>query len=92
MMTSMRLVEREFLRVLAKHGIQPMETGGKAFDPLLHEAVATQESDDLPDGTILEEVRRGWTLDGHVVRPAGVRVVRSRPKSEAESPKKGPEA
>jgi molecular chaperone GrpE len=76
LMRSLQLVEREFLRVLAKHGIAPIETREKTFDPSLHEAVATEETDAKPDGSILEELRRGWTLDGHVLRPAGVRVAR----------------
>jgi molecular chaperone GrpE len=76
LMNSLRLVEREFLRILAKHGIAPIETRGRMFDPSLHEAVATEETDAKPDGSILEEVRRGWLLDGHVLRPAGVRVAR----------------
>jgi len=66
----------EFLRVLAKHGVAPIETQGKNFDPSLHEAVATEETDAKPDGSILEEVRRGWLLDGRVLRPAGVRIAR----------------
>lgn len=76
LMDSLRLVEREFLRVLAKHGVAPIETRGRIFDPSLHEAVASEETDAKSDGSILEEVRRGWLLDGRVLRPAGVRVAR----------------
>src|SRR5687768_15220978 len=59
LMESLRLVEREFHRVLAKHGIVPVETEGQAFDPARHEAVAVEERVDIPAGMILEEVRRG---------------------------------
>jgi len=83
LVNSLHVVEREFVRLLAKHGIVPIDTKGKSFDPALHEAVAVEETDVHPDGLILGEVRRGWLLDGHVLRPAGVRVAR-RPTPRAE--------
>ncbi len=76
LMESLRLVEHEFLRILAKHGIRPIEAKGKAFDPSRHEAVALEDTDREPPGSVLEEVRRGWVLGDHVIRPAGVRVAR----------------
>ena len=74
LMESLRLVEREFHRVLSKHGITPVETEGKTFDPTRHEAIAVEERADVPPGTILEEVRPGWKLGLVVLRPASVRV------------------
>ncbi|MFN3486291.1 MAG: nucleotide exchange factor GrpE [Planctomycetota bacterium] len=78
LMQALSVVEREFLRVLAKHGIVPIEAEGRPFDPFLHEAVALEETDERPEGTVLEEVRRGWKIDGRVLRPAAVRVARAR--------------
>lgn len=66
-----QMLEREFIRVLAKYGIVPIETAGQAFDPLIHEAVAAEQG-----GTILEEVRRGWLIQGKVLRAASVRIVK----------------
>jgi molecular chaperone GrpE (heat shock protein) len=57
--------------VLAKTGVTPIETAGKTFDPLYHDAVAMD-----PGGTQLEEVRRGWLFDGKVLRAASVRQVK----------------
>jgi molecular chaperone GrpE len=74
LMESLRIVEREFLRVLSKHDVVPIETENLAFDPLRHEAVAVEERSDVPDGRILEEVRRGWRLASVVLRPASVRI------------------
>jgi molecular chaperone GrpE len=71
---AIRILEKEFLRVLSKAGVTPIETAGKAFDPLYHDAVAMD-----PGGTQLEEVRRGWLFDGKVLRAASVRLVQ--PKS-----------
>ena len=74
LLEAVRLLEKEFVRVLAKSGVTPIETTGKNFDPVYHDAVAME-----PGGTQLEEVRRGWLIDGKVLRAASVRLVK--PKS-----------
>ena len=51
------------------HALTPIETAGKTFDPLYHDAVAMEQG-----GTQLEEVRRGWLFDGKVLRAASVRL------------------
>lgn len=79
LMESLRLMEREFLRVLAKQEVVPIETQGKTFDPAFHEAVGYEEREEGVDGAIIEEVRRGWAIQGHVLRPANVRIVRLKP-------------
>ena len=61
---------------------------GVMFNPLYHEAVAEVETDDHPDKTILEEVRRGYMIQDRVLRPSQVKVAKKRiPKSEALNPK-----
>ena len=71
LLEAVRILEKEFLRVLAKAGVTPIETAGKSFDPLYHDAVAMD-----PGGTQLEEVRRGWLIDGKVLRPASIKLVK----------------
>ena len=71
LLEAMRVVEKEFVRVLAKFGITPIETGGKSFDPNFHEAVGVE-----PGGTVLEEARRGWMFGDRVLRAASVRIVK----------------
>ena len=78
LLEAVRILEKEFLRVLAKTGVTPIETAGKTFDPLYHDAVAMEQG-----GTQLEEVRRGWLFDGKVLRAASVRLVK--PKSEPQT-------
>ena len=73
LLEAVRLLEKEFLRVLAKTGVTPIETAGKSFDPLYHDAVAMEEG-----GTQIEEVRRGWLFDGKVLRAASVRLVKAK--------------
>ena len=71
LLEAVKILEKEFLRALAKVGVTPIETAGKSFDPLYHEAVAMD-----PGGTQLEEVRRGWLIDGKVLRPASIKLVK----------------
>jgi molecular chaperone GrpE (heat shock protein) len=71
LLEAVRMLEREFVRVFAKFQLVPIETAGKVFDPMFHEAIAMEQG-----GTELQEVRRGWMLDGKVLRPANVRLVK----------------
>ena len=71
LLEAVKILEKEFLRVLAKAGVTPIETAGKSFDPLYHDAVAMD-----PGGTQLEEVRRGWMIEDKVLRPASIKLVK----------------
>ena len=69
---SVRKLEDSF----SAHGLEPIEAVGKAFDPKLHEAIGHQESDEYPEDTVVEELRRGYRIRDRVVRPALVKVAR----------------
>jgi len=60
--------------VLEKHGLKPIRTIGEKFDPYLHEALMQEIDDDKEDGTVLEEIQRGYTLNMKVIRYAKVKV------------------
>ena len=47
---------------------------GSPFDPSLHDGIMREASEDVPDGTVLEEFRKGFTLGGKLLRPAMVKV------------------
>lgn len=66
--------------MLKKNGVSAMEAKGKAFDPHLHEALMVVESNENPENTILEELQKGYFLNGKVLRTAKVKV--SKQKSE----------
>ncbi|GMA52144.1 protein GrpE [Alicyclobacillus contaminans] len=69
------MVYRQLVSVLEKHGVQAMNTVGASFDPTLHEAVmqAPAEEGQTP-GTVVEELQKGYMLNGKVLRPAMVKV------------------
>ncbi|MCX6994574.1 MAG: nucleotide exchange factor GrpE [Chlamydiae bacterium] len=60
--------------VLINHGVSPIDSIGKEFDPYLHEAVETLEIEEIAPGTILEEFSRGYRIGTKVLRPARVKV------------------
>lgn len=68
-----QMVLQQFLNILSQQGIQRVETIQKPFDPHLHEAVGQEESA-LPAETITQELSRGYTLHGRLLRPARVIV------------------
>ncbi|MBD3379524.1 MAG: nucleotide exchange factor GrpE [Candidatus Omnitrophica bacterium] len=72
-----KLIQKEFHRVLEEHGVKRIETEGEMFDPNIHEAVFAEETDEVPEGTILEEFRPGYTLNGRLLRPAQVKVAKN---------------
>ena len=65
---------KEFESLLASEQLRPIEIAGKPFDPRLAEAIATRAVPDVDDGTVVEEVRRGYLLGDDVLRPALVVV------------------
>ena len=71
-----KLTLQQLDELLTAQGVSPIEAVGQPFDPTLHEAIGHEESDELPEDTVVSEVRRGYRLHDRVVRPALVRVAR----------------
>ena len=71
-----RAIHRKLLDLLDAQGVAPIEAVGQVFDPALHEAIGTVESDGRAPGTVVAEVQHGYRLGDDVLRPARVRVAR----------------
>jgi molecular chaperone GrpE len=71
-----KAIRRKTAGILEAEGVRPFESKGEAFDPELHEAVASVEASEHLPGTIVDEFRRGYRWDGEVLRHAEVRVAR----------------
>ena len=73
---------KKLRKVLEQEGVSPIENPeGKAFDPTLHNAIAVVERDDVADSTVKEEIRKGYTMRGKVIRPTIVKVA-IKPKNQ----------
>lgn len=69
------MIRQETVAVMGKHGLEPIVTQGKPFDPNYHQAVGTVKDESKPDGTIAAELQRGYIARGRVIRPSMVQVV-----------------
>lgn len=69
-------VDRQIRSILQTHEFERIETEGQLFDPEFHEAVATHETPELPEGTVVAELEPGYKLANVVLRPAKVKVVK----------------
>ena len=74
LIAGVEMIARRLEGFLKSYGIAPIEAEGKLFDPVLHEAVAHDVSESVPDGTVLSELRKGYTMNGRVLRTAVVKV------------------
>jgi len=72
----MRAVRKRLAGVLEAQGVTPFESAGQQFDPTLHEAIGTVESDEGESGAVLDELSRGYRWGEKLLRPARVRVAR----------------
>lgn len=69
------MIYEQLLEVLSNNGLQEIECVGKPFDPNLHHAVFTEESEE-EEGTVLEAVQKGYLLKDKVIRPSMVKVAK----------------
>ena len=65
---------KQLVEVLKQQGVAPMRVVGQQFDPNLHEAVMREPSDEFNEDIVVEELQRGYHLDGKVLRHALVKV------------------
>ena len=62
--------------VLAEAGLEELDALGKPFDPNLHEALMQKEAPDVPEGQVLQQLRKGYKFRDRLLRPAGVVVAK----------------
>ncbi|WP_417033568.1 nucleotide exchange factor GrpE [Dolichospermum circinale] len=76
-------VYKQLVECLKRLGVAPMRPEGQQFDPNLHEAVMREATDEYPEGTVLEELVRGYYFGDRVLRHAMVKV--AAPKEDVSS-------
>jgi molecular chaperone GrpE len=70
------MTEREMQRLLAKHGVKPIEAEGQKFDPHKHQAMFEVPDPTRPEGTVVQVVQAGFAIGDRVLRPAMVGVAK----------------
>jgi molecular chaperone GrpE len=80
------MVHKRLQSILSKEGVEKIQSLGSKFNPDLHEAALRVVSDE-EEGTIVEEIRQGYTLKGKVLRPSIVKVAENPAERESKSEK-----
>jgi molecular chaperone GrpE len=70
----MQVIHRKLLALLESQGVTPIKSVGEPFNPELHEAIGSVQSDQHEPGSIVEELQPGYRWDEELLRPARVRV------------------
>ncbi len=81
LVAGVKMIATQLKGVLAESGLEEIEATGKPFDPAVHEALSQQPSSEVPEGHVLQLVRKGYRLKDRLVRPAAV-VVAAKPGGE----------
>jgi len=75
---------KQLVEVLKQQGVAPMRVVGQQFDPNLHEAVLREPSEEFKEDFIMEELQRGYHLEGKVLRHALVKVSMGSSKQDSQ--------
>jgi len=81
--TGVEMVHGQLKRTLEEAGLTEIDATGQMFNPALHEAISRKETNESSDGTVIEQIRKGYQLNERLVRPASV-IVATSPNSETE--------
>jgi molecular chaperone GrpE len=74
------MIQQQLKSAMAEAGLEEINAADKLFDPNLHEAISQQESAEVPEGQVVQQVRKGYKLRDRLLRPASV-VVAKKPAS-----------
>src|SRR5438552_14005456 len=72
--TGINMIHQQLRNVLIEAGLEEIDATGKPFDPNLHEAVCQKETSELPEGHVIQQMRKGYKLRDRLLRPASVVV------------------
>ena len=84
LLSGVRMTYEQVLGELRKFGLVQISSVGEPFDPNLHEAIARVAWEGKPEGTVLAESRKGYLLNGRLLRPAQVSVAQGAPETVSD--------
>ncbi|HEX9045918.1 MAG TPA: nucleotide exchange factor GrpE [Verrucomicrobiae bacterium] len=74
--SGVQMIQQQLRNALVEGGMEEIDAAGKPFDPNFHEAVSQQESAEVPEGNVMQQLRKGYKLKDRLLRPAMVIVAR----------------
>jgi molecular chaperone GrpE len=75
------MIQQQLKSILLESGLEEVDAAGKPFDPNFHEAVSEQESAEVAEGHVLQQLRKGYKLKDRLLRPATVIVAKAPAKA-----------
>ena len=73
-----KMIIENFEKFLEEEGVKPMLSEGEKFDPYKHEALLVEENEKFPENTIIEELNKGYYLNNKILKPAGVKISKTK--------------
>ncbi len=83
----LKIVQKEFVMILEKHGVKKIESINKKFDHNYHQAMLEIETDEFNEGYVVQEIQSGFTMHDRLLRPSMVGVSK-KPENKKKEPKK----
>ena len=74
--SGVQMIQQQLKSALADTGLEEIDAASKPFDPNFHEAISQQESAEVPEGSVLQQLRKGYKLKDRLLRPATVIVAK----------------
>jgi len=75
--TGVTMIHQQLKNALVESGLEEVDAAGKKFDPNFHEAVSEQETTDVPEGQVVQQLRKGYKMRDRLIRPATVVVAKN---------------
>ena len=83
----LKIIQKEFVMILEKHGVKKIESINKKFDHNYHQAMLEVETDEFNEGYVVQEIQSGFTMHDRLLRPSMVGVSK-KPENKKKEPKK----
>ena len=83
----LKIIQKEFVTILEKHGVKKIESINKKFDYNYHQAMLEVETDEFNEGYVVQEIQSGFTMHDRLLRPSMVGVSK-KPENKKKEPKK----
>jgi len=82
--TGVAMIYQQLKNVLAEFGLKEINAANSKFDPSIHEALSQLETNETEEGNVVAQIRKGYTLNSKLIRPASV-VVAKKPKNSDDN-------
>ena len=86
LLEGIEMVHHGFLKVLDRFGVTAHDSLGQQFDPAFHNAMMQEEASDVPDGSVIKELQKGYLMHQRLLRPAMVVVARNTQNENTSGP------